>query len=76
MLQEKKKTKELQSKATKKYVAPSMRGKVEQPEPIDIEIQKLENEITVVQQQLKVEDQTWENGKKSELYNYLLLSLS
>lgn len=75
MLQEKKKTKELQNKSKKKYVAPSMRGKVEPVEPIDIEIQKLENEITNVQQKIKDEDQLWENGKKSELYKYLLLSL-
>lgn len=76
-LQEKKKERDAQrNKAVKKYVPPSMRGKETEPDAIDKTIQKLENEMSIVQQQVQVEEQLWENGKKSELYGHLLLSVS
>jgi hypothetical protein len=76
-LQEKKRERDSQKdKIPKKYVPPSLRGKVDEPSSIDKEISKLENEILNVQRQVLLEEQRWENEKKSELYGHLLLSVS
>jgi hypothetical protein len=68
-----------QKKGTKKYVPPSARGKVTpitpELEAIQKQISMLENEIAQAQKDIELEEQIWENVKKSELYEELLLSV-
>jgi len=77
-LQEKKQELETKkNKPSKTYVPPSMRGKVANPE-VDIvekEIRKLENEIDDVKKLIELEEQIWDNGKKSSVYEKLLQSV-
>lgn len=77
-LQEKKKELETKkNKPSKTYVPPSMRGKATIPDndPLEKEIQRLENEIVTVKKQIELEEQIWENGKKSSVYEQLLQSV-
>lgn len=78
-LQRKKKELEaLQKKPTKTYVPPSMRGKQPaSPEVTLLEkvIGNLENEIVEVKKQIELEEQIWENAKKSSVYAQLLESV-
>jgi hypothetical protein len=77
-LQQKKKDLETQKKkSTKTYVPPSMRGKVANPE-VDLTekiIQTLENEIEHVKKLIELDEQIWENGKKTSVYDQLLQSV-
>lgn len=77
-LQEKKKELETKkNKPSKTYVPPSMRGKMttSDNDPLEKEIQRLENEIVTVKKQIELEEQIWENGKKSSVYEQLLQSV-
>jgi len=72
--------KELETKkntVSKVYVPPSMRGKVANPEVelLEQKIQKLENEIIQAKKEIELEEKIWENGKKSEVYEQLLLTV-
>lgn len=66
--------------APKKYVAPSMRNKVNSSndadkEKIRVEIRNIENEIAETKKQIKEEEEKWENGKKREYYDQLCESM-
>jgi hypothetical protein len=77
-LQEKKKDLEAKkNKPSKTYVPPSMRGKITNPdvEIVEKEIRNLENEIDRVKKLIELEEQIWENGKKSSVYEQLLQSV-
>lgn len=78
-LQEKKKEIEEYKKSnSKKYVPPSMRGKEDTDTVLDAlekKINKLENEIIEVKKDIELEEQIWENGKKTSVYQQLLESV-
>lgn len=79
-LQEKKKELEAeQKKGSKKYVPPSARGKVTpvtpEVETLQKQISLFENEIAQAKKDIELEEQIWENVKKSEVYEELLQSV-